>query len=254
VRGQAQRLGMMNLTDLRSVPSDHLVPFTGQLRLAVAACLARFKGSSRYHAESDLRCYLAWCAQHGLDPLSARRPHLELYIRWMQEIRRFKPSTVSRRFSVTHRVLPDLRHRRPAGELTRRTRPPALGPAGIADPGVHPPAIRGPAHRGPRITEYVRLRTGGHARAARLADLRSHRGRHRRPRRRTRPPGAGGVRQRHQVRADPAPAGGRARHRPRDRRPAGRRPGPCNIISVRRPQSTRHWLPPGSTTRPAKAT
>jgi integrase/recombinase XerD len=33
--------------------------------------------------------------------LAALRPHLELYIRWMQEIRRFKPSTVSRRFSVT---------------------------------------------------------------------------------------------------------------------------------------------------------
>jgi integrase/recombinase XerD len=30
----------------------------------------------------------------------SRRPFLELYIRWMQEIRRFKPSTVSRRFSV----------------------------------------------------------------------------------------------------------------------------------------------------------
>jgi hypothetical protein len=28
-----------------SVPSDHLVLFTGQLRLAVAACLARFKGA-----------------------------------------------------------------------------------------------------------------------------------------------------------------------------------------------------------------
>ncbi len=59
-----------------------------------------FKGSSREHTESDLRCYLAWCAEHGLDPLAAQRPHLELYIRWMQEIRRFKPSTVSRRFSV----------------------------------------------------------------------------------------------------------------------------------------------------------
>jgi site-specific recombinase XerD len=35
-----------------------------------------------------------------LDPLAARRPHLELYIRWMQEIRRFKPSAVSRRFWV----------------------------------------------------------------------------------------------------------------------------------------------------------
>ena len=75
-------------------------PFTDRLRLAVAAYLARFKGSSREHTESDLRCYLSWCAERGLDPLAARRPHLELYIRWMQEIRRFKPSTVSRRFSV----------------------------------------------------------------------------------------------------------------------------------------------------------
>jgi hypothetical protein len=92
---------MTNFAELPSAPSDHLVPFTDQLRLAVAAYLARFKGASRYHAESDLRCYLAWCAERGLDPLAARRPHLELYIRWMQEIRRFKPSTVSRRFSVT---------------------------------------------------------------------------------------------------------------------------------------------------------
>ena len=84
---------MMSFTDLPSVPSDHLVPFTDQLRLAVAAYLARFTGASRYHTESDLRCYLGWCAERGLDPLAARRPHLELYIRWMQEIRRFKPST-----------------------------------------------------------------------------------------------------------------------------------------------------------------
>ena len=67
----------------------------------MAAHLARFKGTSREHTESDLRCYLAWCAERGLDPLAAQRPHLELYIRWMQEIRRFRPSTVSRRFSVT---------------------------------------------------------------------------------------------------------------------------------------------------------
>jgi integrase/recombinase XerD len=91
---------MMNFTELASVPPDHPAPFTDQLRLAVVAYLARFKGSSREHSESDLRCYLAWCAERGLDPLAARRPHLELYIRWMQEIRRFKPSTVSRRFSV----------------------------------------------------------------------------------------------------------------------------------------------------------
>ena len=91
---------MTNLTQAPQSPSDHLVPFTGQLWLAVAAYLARFKGSSRDHTQSDLRCYLTWCAGRGLDPLTARRPHLELYLRWMQEIRKFKPSTISRRFSV----------------------------------------------------------------------------------------------------------------------------------------------------------
>ena len=82
------------------VPSEHPVAHADRLRLAVAAYLARFKGTSRDHADSDLRCYLAWCAERGLDPFLARRPHLELYIRWMQEVRRFKPATVSRRFSV----------------------------------------------------------------------------------------------------------------------------------------------------------
>jgi integrase/recombinase XerD len=87
---------MMTFTELASAPPDPPAPFSDKLRLAVGAYLARFKGSSREHTESDLRCYLTWCAEHGLDPLAAQRPHLELYIRWMQEIRRFKPSTVSR--------------------------------------------------------------------------------------------------------------------------------------------------------------
>ena len=91
---------MMTFTELAPAASELPKPFTDRLRLAVAAYLARFKGSCREHTESDLRCYLSWCAERGLDPLAARRPHLELYIRWMQEIRRFKPSTVSRRFSV----------------------------------------------------------------------------------------------------------------------------------------------------------
>jgi hypothetical protein len=76
----------MTFTELAPVASDPPEPFTDRLRLAVAAYLARFKGSSREHTESDLRCYLAWCTQRGLDPLAAQRPHLELYIRWMQEI------------------------------------------------------------------------------------------------------------------------------------------------------------------------
>jgi integrase/recombinase XerD len=85
---------MMTFSDLASVPPDPPAPFTDRLRLAVAAYLARFKGSFREHTESDLRCYLAWCAERGPDPLAAQRPHLELSIRWMQEVRRFRPSTV----------------------------------------------------------------------------------------------------------------------------------------------------------------
>jgi site-specific recombinase XerD len=71
-----------------------------QLRMAAAAYLARFKGQSRVHTESELRGYLYWCAERGLDPLAATRPHIELYVRWMQEQRRYAASTVSRRMAV----------------------------------------------------------------------------------------------------------------------------------------------------------
>lgn len=70
------------------------------LRLAVAAYLARFRGQSRLHTESDLRGFLDWCESRDLDPLAATRPHIELYVRWLQEVRRYRPSTVSRRTSV----------------------------------------------------------------------------------------------------------------------------------------------------------
>jgi site-specific recombinase XerD len=85
--------------DLAPVPADAWQT-TDQLNRAIAAYLTRFTGASRDHACSDLRVFLAWCAERHLHPLTARRPHLELYVRWMQETRRFKPSTVSRRFSV----------------------------------------------------------------------------------------------------------------------------------------------------------
>lgn len=70
------------------------------LRLAIAAHLARYKGQTRVRTASDLTAYLAWCTNHDLGPLTAQRAHIELYMRWMQEVRRFKPSTVSRRLSV----------------------------------------------------------------------------------------------------------------------------------------------------------
>jgi site-specific recombinase XerD len=78
---------------------DGLIP-DPTLRLAIAAYLARFKGQSRLHTDSDLRCYMFWRREHDLPPLQVKRAHVELYVRWMQEVRRFQPSTVSRRLSV----------------------------------------------------------------------------------------------------------------------------------------------------------
>lgn len=70
------------------------------LRQAIAAHLARYTGQTRTHTESDLRALLNWCRERGLDPLTAHRVHVELYVRWMQETRLYKPSTISRRLSV----------------------------------------------------------------------------------------------------------------------------------------------------------
>ena len=133
---------MTTFSDLASVPSDPLVPFTDQLRLAVAAYLARFKGSSREHTESDLRCYLAWCAERGLDPLAAQRPApgavhpVDAGDPPVQALHRV-PAVLG-----CGRVLPHLRPRRHLAALTRRACPPPRSPRRITDARVHPPAVR----------------------------------------------------------------------------------------------------------------
>jgi hypothetical protein len=144
---------MMTFTDLTPALSDPPEPFTDQLRLAVAAYLAPFRGTSHEHTKSDLRCYLAWRAERGLDQLAAKRPHLKLYIRWMQEIRRFKPSTISRRFSVAAGFYRTCVIGGIFGTLTHPARPPPCSARRIAHSRVHSPAVRGPAHGRPGITE-----------------------------------------------------------------------------------------------------
>lgn len=107
-------------------------PGTDALRLAVAGFLANYKGQTRVHTESDLACFLRWCEHRELPPLDARRVDLELYLRWMQSDRRFKPSTVSRRLSVVagfYRtcVIDGVMRHSPA-EYVRRPRVPAESP------------------------------------------------------------------------------------------------------------------------------
>jgi integrase/recombinase XerD len=79
-------------------------PNADPLTLAVAGFLARYKGSTFEDYRADLNLFLDWCDQNGLAPLEATRPHLELYIRWMEQQtsaktgRPWAQATVNRRF------------------------------------------------------------------------------------------------------------------------------------------------------------
>src|SRR3982751_2227814 len=70
------------------------------LRAVFAAYLGRYRGQTRLHTESDLRVFLRWCTDQDLDPLAETRVDIERYLRWRQDVRRYQPSTVSRRLSV----------------------------------------------------------------------------------------------------------------------------------------------------------
>jgi site-specific recombinase XerD len=103
-----------------------------EVRVAAVAHLPRYRGTSREHTESDLRQHFDWCATPSLVPLTASRNDLELYVRWMQDIRRLKPSTVSRRMSVVgwfHRTcVIDGRLAHSPAEHVRRPRVPPESP------------------------------------------------------------------------------------------------------------------------------
>jgi site-specific recombinase XerD len=66
----------------------------------VSGYLGRYRGETRVHTESDLRVFLRWCTDHNVEPLAAVRVDIERYLRWLQDVRRYQPSTVSRRLSV----------------------------------------------------------------------------------------------------------------------------------------------------------
>jgi len=109
------------------------------LHLAVAAHLARYKGQSREHVHSDLRSFLAWCQQRDVTPLTATRAQIELYVRWMQEVQHYKPSTVSRRLSVIvgfYRtcVIDNVLEHSPADYVRRPHVPPESPTLGLSHP------------------------------------------------------------------------------------------------------------------------
>ena len=82
--------------------------------------------------DSDLRVFLRRCTDQVLDPLAAARVDIERYVRWLQDVRRYQASTVSRRLSVVvgfYRVcvIDAILEHSPA-DYVRRPRVPAESP------------------------------------------------------------------------------------------------------------------------------
>ena len=106
------------------------------LSLAAVVHLSRDRGGSRQHTESDLRVFFTWYQDRPLPPLSTQRNDLELYVRWLQDVRRYKPSSVSRRLSVVagfYRtcVIDGVLEHSPADDVRRPTVPPASRTLGL---------------------------------------------------------------------------------------------------------------------------
>jgi site-specific recombinase XerD len=72
---------------------------TDPLFLIKSGYLSAYKGSTRQDYEHDLNLYLGWCERRGLDPLQAKRPHLQFYLQYLHE-GGYASSTVSRRFGT----------------------------------------------------------------------------------------------------------------------------------------------------------
>jgi len=87
---------MSEYTVVRSEPFDR---FSGA-HLAAAGFLARYSGRTRDAYAADLRTYLGWCAARSLDVFAVARPHIEVYVRWLEEDRHLAPATVARRLST----------------------------------------------------------------------------------------------------------------------------------------------------------
>ena len=65
--------------------------------LAAASFLGRYSNPhTRAGYASDLRIFFAWALGNGMDPLTVRRVHVQLFVRYLETIRGYRPSGIER--------------------------------------------------------------------------------------------------------------------------------------------------------------
>lgn len=104
---------MMPLLPAGTATAPVPAPPVGPARLSalqdlLAGYLLSKRGATRTAYAADLRSWLAWCTDHGIDPLAAGLHHADAYLRTLDELgdsttrRRLAPSTIARRVSAVH--------------------------------------------------------------------------------------------------------------------------------------------------------
>lgn len=63
--------------------------------MVAAAFLVRYKERTRIGYQMCLKQWFAWCAAHGITPLTATRPYLEVWARELDEQHHLKPATIN---------------------------------------------------------------------------------------------------------------------------------------------------------------
>jgi integrase/recombinase XerD len=89
-----------------------------------SAFLLPCQGATRAAYGHDLRAWLSWCENHDVDPLAARRAHVDAYARTLAEVDGRAPATVSRHLSslagfYKDAVAQDLIARNPVANVQR---------------------------------------------------------------------------------------------------------------------------------------
>ena len=65
------------------------------LELALAGFLSAYKGRTFDKQRRVIKHYVDWCLQNDLPPLQAKRPHIELFVRWCEESPGRSPTSAS---------------------------------------------------------------------------------------------------------------------------------------------------------------
>ena len=75
---------MTGQTDDALMLMERAVASRDPRELALAGFLSAYKGRTFDKQRRVIKHYVDWCLQNDLPPLQAKRPHIELFVRWCE--------------------------------------------------------------------------------------------------------------------------------------------------------------------------